>query len=68
MLHNLLTVLRDKFECFNACFIEIYKLKSVNEPFGHHVGDNYIKLVVSELMDGYRDDECIRIIVNKSKN
>ena len=45
---------------FTLCYVDIDKLKYVNDVFGHKFGDNYIQKVVNELTSVFRgrDDIC----------
>jgi len=44
--------------CFVVCFIDMDRLKYVNDVFGHAEGDRYI-LKVAQLLEGFSRDACL---------
>lgn len=44
------------------CYVDVDKLKQVNDAFGHHLGDTYLREVVDALRSSIRSsDEIFRI-------
>jgi diguanylate cyclase (GGDEF)-like protein len=52
----------ERGERFMLCYLDVDKLKHVNDTFGHHLGDAYLREVVSALRSSIRSsDEIYRV-------
>ena len=54
---KLLSELQQGHKGFSVCFIDLDGLKYVNDNFGHHTGDRYIKFVAKEFFEHTRDSD-----------
>ena len=57
--YDILSFLLGNETNFNVCFIDIDKLKHVNDSLGHSEGDDYIKFVVSKILNRIRKSDIL---------
>ncbi len=51
--------LKELGQSFSLCFVDLDKLKAVNDQFGHAEGDEYIKACVETLSRAFRKNDII---------
>ncbi len=44
---------------FSLCFVDIDKLKTVNDTYGHEAGDEYITTVARIMKENFRASDCL---------
>ena len=44
---------------FTVCYVDLDNLKPVNDGFGHHEGDRYIRLVSDLIQKNIRETDCL---------